>query len=85
MNSFRCYFPGIFLILLGITVVAVPEILVALIAATIMLSGIWSLYLGHLIRKSETTFEIFGKQSTDRAFDGWHFVKDPVLRWRHRR
>ena len=55
------YVPGSMLILLGILIVAVPELLVALVAATLIMIGIGALYAAHQVRKLH---EEFGK------FDG---------------
>ncbi len=67
------YAPGSVLILLGILIVAVPELLVALVAATLITIGIGVLYAAHQVRKLH---EEFGK--LDEAFfsDGFY---DPFL------
>ena len=54
MKDIKFYLPGVFLILLAIMIFAFPEILVALVAALVILFGIGSLYVGHLIRKSRS-------------------------------
>ena len=43
---------AIFLILIAILIITVPEILVAFIASMIIMAGIGVLYIGHRIRKS---------------------------------
>ena len=48
-------------------IVAVPEILVAFVAAFMIMAGIGALYIGHMIRRSEIGF---------RKTDGWFFDKD---------
>jgi flagellar biosynthesis component FlhA len=68
MRNLRYYFPGSILILIAIMIVAVPEILVAFVAALIIMVGIGALYTGHMMRKSEIEF---------RNFDGWFLGNDP--------
>ena len=68
MQNLRYYVPGIVLILMAIMIVAVPEVLVAFVAAFVMMAGIGALYLGHMIRRSE-----IGLRKTD----GWFFNNDP--------
>ena len=53
-------------------IVAVPEILVAFVAAFMIMAGIGALYIGHMIRRSEIRF---------RKTDGWFFDKD-LYGWR---
>lgn len=57
MKNLRYYMPGALLIILAILILLVPEILVAFIAASVTLLGIGALYLGHIIRKSESEYE----------------------------
>ena len=58
MRSLKYYLPGIILVLVAIVIVAVPEILIGFIAASIIVAGIGALYIGHKIRKSEIEFEV---------------------------
>ena len=51
MNTVKYYLPGILLIALAIMVMAVPEILVGLVASRIAVLGISALHIGHRIRK----------------------------------
>jgi Flp pilus assembly protein TadB len=53
MSDFRFYFPGVTLILIAIAIIAVPEILVAFIAAAIIMIGIALLYMGHIARRTD--------------------------------
>ena len=53
MKNIRYYIPGGILILLAVVVLAVPQILVALVAASISMVGIFLLYVGHTIRRSK--------------------------------
>jgi uncharacterized membrane protein HdeD (DUF308 family) len=85
MANFRFYFPGVTLILIAIAIIAVPEILVAFIAAAIIVVGIALLYMGHLARKTEIEMRDSGEWVRgDGFFDGW-FARAPVYRRRHRR
>ena len=72
MRNLRYYVPGTILILIAIMIVAVPEILVAFVAAFMIMAGIGALYIGHMIRRSEIGF---------RKTDGWFFDKD-LYGWR---
>jgi hypothetical protein len=58
MKSLRYYVPGILLILLAMVIVAVPEIIIGFIAASIIVAGMGALYIGHKIRKSEIEFGV---------------------------
>ncbi len=41
----------------SILIVVVPEILIALLAASIVMAGIVAIYIGHVIRKPEIEFQ----------------------------
>jgi uncharacterized membrane protein YecN with MAPEG domain len=85
MANFRFYFPGTVLILIAFAIIAVPEILVAFIAAAIIMAGIVLLYMGHIARKSEIEIRNSGEWfHEDGFFDSW-FAKAPAGRRRHRR
>jgi len=85
MSNFRFYFPGVTLILIAIAIIAVPEILVAFIAAAIIVVSIALLYMGHIARKAEIEMRNSGEGFYgDGFFDGW-FARAPVYRRRHRR
>ncbi len=71
MSTFAYYVPGLLLILLGILVLAVPEILVALIAAMIFMAGVSAIYIGHEMRKSDKDFY----HSSDLFFNDGFFRK----------
>ena len=73
MQSLKYYLPGIMLILGALVIVAFPEVLVAMVAATIIFAGMGALYLGHMIKLSH---------GLNRDFSGWHNDNYP---WRHRR
>ena len=51
MKNTKYYFPGMTLIALAAIIVAFPEILIVMIAATIIFAGAIALYIGHMMRK----------------------------------
>ena len=53
MKNIRFYVPGSMLILLAFLIIAVPEILFALVAGFMVMIGLGLLYAGHMVRKSE--------------------------------
>jgi Flp pilus assembly protein TadB len=53
MRLFKYYLPGIVFIAAAVLIMAVPEILVAMVSALIMVMGFIALAVGHGIRKSE--------------------------------
>ena len=80
MRSLRYYLPGIILILLAIMIVAVPEILIGFIAASIILTGIGALYIGHKIRRSEFEFKTTDEWFLDSDSCGWWPRRAPIFR-----
>ena len=84
MRNMKYYIPGSILILIAIMIVAVPQILVAFIAASITMIGIGALYVGHMIRKSEIQFKNIDEWFLDDERSGWQFVRKPVFRRWHR-
>ena len=73
MRSLKYYLPGILLILGAFVIVAFPEILVAMVAATIIFAGLGALYLGHMAKIYHTS---------DQNFSRWHSDYYP---WWYRR
>jgi len=69
MQQIKFYLPGISLILMAVFIMAVPEILVAIISVFIMTMGILVLYIGHGLRKSE--IELKRMDGRSRTFT-WH-------------
>ena len=63
MQQIKYYLPGISLILMAVLIFAVPEILVTMISVFIMTMGVFILYIGHGLRKSEIEL---------RKMDGWY-------------
>jgi len=80
MRNIKYYIPGSVLILIAIMVVAVPKILVAFVAASIIMAGIGALYVGHMIRKSEIEFRNIGEWFSDDDRYSWQFARRPVFR-----
>ena len=80
MRNLRYYVPGIMLILTAVVIVAVPEILVAFIAALIITAGIAALYIGHKVRKSEIEPGNFDYRSLDDHFFDLSFTRNPIFR-----
>ena len=85
MQNIRYYLPGIILIAIAIMIVAVPEILVAFVAAIIIMAGIGALYIGHRMRKSEIEFRDTDTQFFDDDFFGRRILRRPVLSRFHRK
>jgi len=80
MRNLKYYLPGGILILIAIMIVAVPEILLAFVAASIILAGIGALYIGHHIRRSGIEFRNIDKCPLDDDFYGWRLLREPVFR-----
>ena len=68
MRNLTYYIPGIALIAAAVLIVAVPEILVALVASLVLMSGVAALYIGHWVRQSRG-----GSDRIDRWFFEDHF------------
>lgn len=85
MSRMTYYFPGAILIFLAILIVAFPEILVAIIAAAILLTGLGVLYAGHVMSKSKPEFNQKDDCSGDDAFVrrdvGWRPIYKRWHRW----
>lgn len=80
MRNLTYYFPGSILIFIAILIVAVPEVLIAFVAASMTMLGIGALYIGHLIRKSEKEWHVSdGRFFGDELF-GWHESRRPLFR-----
>lgn len=80
MRNLNYYLPGSMLILIAILIVAVPEILVAFAAGSIIMVGIAALYGGHIIRKSEVEFRNVDGWFFDNDFYGRRVVRIPIFR-----
>jgi hypothetical protein len=81
MESLKYYVPGILLILMAMMIVAFPEILVALVAASIIVAGVGALCVGHVLRKTHMGFrnamrgtfheDPYGEPFQGRPRSGW--------------
>jgi xanthosine utilization system XapX-like protein len=70
MKNLRYYVPGALVILAGLLILAVPEILLAIVVALIILIGVLGLYIGHRIRQADRDLE-------DDYDSGWRFSRVP--------
>lgn len=61
MGKLSYYVPGVLVILTGILILAVPQILVALVAASVILVGISFLYHGHMAKRADAEWNDFGR------------------------
>ena len=80
MGNIKYYLPGSILILMALLIVAVPEILIALVAASMIMLGVGALYLGHLLRKSELEWDMFDRRFFGEELDGWKVLRSTVFR-----
>ena len=85
MQGLKYYLPGSILIVIAMIIVAVPEILVLLIGASIIMAGIATLYIGHRIRKSEIEYRDTDGWSRNDDPSCWQFGEVPILRRWYRR
>jgi hypothetical protein len=70
------------LILMAIVFVAVPEILIAVLAASMIMVGIVALRIGHMIRKSEMENRYFDSGFVVNDFSGLWSTRAPIsMRW----
>jgi len=80
MKDIKYYFPGITLIARAVIIVAFPQILIAMIAATIIFASVLALYIGHMMRKG---FDEFG-YIRGSAFDEVLVAQPIFRRWFNR-
>ena len=80
MGNLRYYLPGSILILIALLIVAVPEILIALAAASMIMLGAGGLYIGHVARKSEKDWNVFDGRFFGDDLCGWRVMRAPVFR-----
>lgn len=80
MGNIKYYLPGSILILMAILIVAVPEILIALAAALMIMLGVGGLYIGHVARKSEKDWNVLDGGLFGDDLYGWRVVRAPVFR-----
>ena len=80
MRNLKYYFPGITLITIAVIIVAFPEILIAMIAATMLFIGAVSLYIGHKMRKGFDEFSYINGSAFDKFL-----IDQPIFRrWYYR-
>ena len=80
MKDIKYYFPGITLIAIAVIIVAFPEILIAMIAATIIFAGAIALYIGHKMRKGLDEFSYINGSTFDKFL-----IDQPIFRrWYYR-
>ena len=80
MTDIKYYLPGITLITIAVIIVAFPEILIAMIAATIIFAGAIALYIGHKMRKGIDEFSYINGSNFDKFL-----IDQPILRrWYYR-
>ena len=84
MMKLRYYIPGSIVILLGLLIIAFPEILIALVAVSLIMFGLGALYFGHLIRKSEAGLRDFNSNFSSSDSYGTWFRRAPMWRMRFR-
>ncbi len=82
MRDIKYYLPGTILIVMAIMIMAVPEILVALVAVFIVMAGIGALYLGHILRRSGMESRGLEELRFDDVTNTWGFTRIPEYkRW----
>ncbi len=80
MRDLKYYLPGITLIAIAVIIVAFPEILIAMIAATIIFAGVIALYIGHKVRKGFDEFSYVNGSAFDKFL-----IEQPIFRrWYYR-
>ncbi len=80
MRDLKYYVPGITLIAIAVIIVAFPEILIAMIAATIIFAGVIALYIGHKVRKGFDEFSYVNGSAFDKFL-----IEQPIFRrWYYR-
>jgi hypothetical protein len=80
MKDIKYYFPGLTLMAMAVIIVAFPEILIAMIAATIIIAGAIALYVGHKMRKGFDEFSYINGSTFDKFL-----IDQPIFRrWYYR-
>ena len=80
MTSIKYYFPGISLIAIAVIIVAFPEVLIAIIAATIIFAGVIALCIGHKLKTGFGELEHMNSSVFDRIL-----IDQPIIRrWYNR-
>jgi hypothetical protein len=76
VGNLKYYLPGSILIFIALLIVAVPEILIALAAASMILLGTGALYIGHLARKSEQEWDVLNSSLFGDDLRGWRVLRN---------
>lgn len=84
VGKLKYYLPGSLLIFTALLIVAVPEILIALAAASMIMLGTGALYIGHLVRKSEKERDVLNRWFFGDDLRGWGVLKNSGFGWRGR-
>ena len=82
--NYTWYIPGTVLILLGVLIVAVPKLLIVLVASFVIMMGIAALYAGHLIRKHRFFIHGYKPSDPDTGFVNLRFARAPLYRSSYR-
>jgi hypothetical protein len=64
MGKLKHYVPGVLMIMMGILIMAVPEVLVVFVSASLVVVGISLMYLGHMARKSDAAWADFHRSTS---------------------
>lgn len=64
MANLKYYIPGVLMIMMGILILAVPQVLVVFVAASVLLLGSSLLYLGHVARESDSEWTDFQRSTS---------------------
>ena len=80
MGNLKYYLPGSILILIALLIIAVPEILIALVVASMIMLGTGAMYIGHLASKSEKEWDVFNGSFFGDDPCGWRVVRAPMFR-----
>ena len=75
MTDIKYYLPGMSLIAIAVIIVAFPEILIAMIAATIICAGGIALYIGHKMRTGFDELEYMNGSTFDK-----YLINQPLFR-----
>jgi hypothetical protein len=78
MYRLTYYFPGVTMILFAIVIIAVPEILAAIVASLVLLAGLSTCYAGHMIRKAKMAYRQNGQLGMEDDGLVWAFLRHPV-------
>ena len=78
MYRLKYCFPGVTMILFAFVILAVPEILVAVVATLVLLAGLSACYAGHMIRKAKIAYRQNGRLGMEDDSLVWAFLRHPV-------